>query len=65
MVLYKAELNPEWPGKGQRKWCVYRTEGAERVKISVQFNKENTAKTYAYECQVREERKNRPIYLGD
>ena len=63
MTKFTVELNPIWPGKGQRKYHVLNSAGQV---IPQQFNKLETASRYAYQLEVKAEcRANRDVYLGD
>ena len=65
-VKFVADLNPAYPAKGERRYCVFRVEDGKRLKLPRQFNKLNTAERHAYEVAVRYERRtNRIVYVGD
>ena len=66
-TTFKAEANPDHPGKGERPFCIMRTdEDGQAFKLPRQFNKIETARREAYRIQVIFERRmNRIVYLGD
>jgi hypothetical protein len=66
---YYADLNPHWPSKGQRKYCVFRKDDDEAPTYKLdrlQFSQLRPAEREAYRLTVLHERaRNRSIYLGD
>ena len=48
-VSFFADLNPTYPAKGERRYCVYRRELGELTKLK-QFNLLRAAERYAAEA---------------
>jgi hypothetical protein len=64
---YYADLNPHWPSKGERKYCLFdRAPDGTVYRLNRQFNSLKPAERVAYELEVKSERaRNRRIYVGD
>lgn len=66
MTTYFADLNPAYPAKGERRYCVYARELGELNKCPRQFNALRSAERFAFKLQVRHEQQmSRRIYVGD
>lgn len=66
-TTFIAQPNPAYPGKGQRQFCIMRTdEDGISYMLPRQFNKLSTATAEAYRIRVNFERAlRRSVYLGD
>ena len=66
METFFADLNPGYPSKGERRYCVYRRTNGELFKLPKQFNSLKRAEQFAYTLEVRNERRRLAVpYLGD
>ena len=66
-LKWEAQPNPDYPGKGQRPWCIVGSDEVGKTwRLEKQFNVRHTAAREAVRIQVRFERQyNRFISLQD
>jgi len=67
MSTFYADLNPNYPAKGERRYCIFHLEDWSNIprKLPRQFNALRPAERFATKLIVAEERRRKPPYLGD